>query len=129
MDLVPMGATNLLMVISTSCAIFLSIGQTVFQERLEANLSGVLSPDLVDRIVEGGALSIRQLVDSVNLPPVLKAYSDSVAQVFWIPAIAPVVSFILVAFCKWTALKKEGDTQKDVESIEEQDSAKDSIEV
>lgn len=127
-DLVPMGATNLLMVISTSCAIFLSIGQTVFEERLQSNLAGVLSPTTIDGIIDGGAMSIRQVVSDVKLPKVLSAYSDSVTEVFWIPAIAPVLSFLLVAFCKWTSLTKVGDTKDAIKTKRDGESSDKQVE-
>jgi hypothetical protein len=129
-DLVPIGATNLLMVISTSCAVFLSVGQTVFQEQLDANLSFVLEPSLVRSLTQGGVNSIRALVSSDNLPVVLRAYSNSTTHVFvscqyynvdtrfrahflqWIPAVAPIISFVLVACCKWTSAKAPNTTKK-----------------
>ncbi|KAH4161849.1 hypothetical protein HBI04_127330 [Parastagonospora nodorum] len=104
-DLVPLGATNLLMVISTSCAIFLAIGQAVFQGRLATNLAEIVSPDIAEKVVSVGVTRFRDVVSLVDLPGVLRAYSDSATDVFYIPAIAPVLSFILVAFCRWTTIK------------------------
>lgn len=40
-DLVPLGSSTLLTVISASCSIFTAIGQAVFQRRLQVDLAGV----------------------------------------------------------------------------------------
>jgi hypothetical protein len=82
MDLVPMGASILLMVISTSCAIFLAIGQSVFQHRLVANLSTIVPSHTVDEILSVGATRIREVVSMTHLPAVLRAYSTSTTQAF-----------------------------------------------
>ncbi|KAF1940885.1 MFS general substrate transporter [Clathrospora elynae] len=115
MDLVPLGASNLLMVISTSCAIFLAIGQAVFQDRLAMNLSGVVSPDTVNELVSVGATRIREVTSTIDLPAVLRAYSDATTQVFYLPAAAPVISFFLIACCRWTSVKKPEEGPKDVD--------------
>jgi hypothetical protein len=82
MDLVPLGATNLLMIISTSCAIFLAIGQAVFEERLATNLSQVVNLEVVQQVLSVGATQVRNVVSAVDLSSVLEAYSSSATQVF-----------------------------------------------
>jgi ABC-type methionine transport system permease subunit len=81
-DLVPLGATNLLTIISTSCAIFLAIGQAVFDRRLIVNLSQVVDSDTTQKIISVGATRVRDVVSAVELPAVLEAYSSSATQVF-----------------------------------------------
>ena len=81
-DLVPIGATTLLFGISTSCAVFLSIGQAVFADRISINLSQVVPADVVSKVVSVGATSIRSVVSASDLPAVLQAYSNAVTQVF-----------------------------------------------
>ena len=81
-DLVPIGATTLLSGISTSCAIFLSMGQTLFNARLSNNLSHVVPADVVTRVVSVGATSVRSVVGANDLPAVLQAYSKAITQVF-----------------------------------------------
>lgn len=125
-DLVPLGSSTLLSVISTSCAIFLAIGQTVFQGRLQANLSTVVSNDVVDEIINSGVTKVGSLVDASELPTVIQKYSLSVTQVFvsicpipfmshctyvdhkqYIPAVAPVISVLLLLGCKWISTKSK----------------------
>ncbi|PVI03881.1 MFS general substrate transporter [Periconia macrospinosa] len=115
-ELVPLGASFLLMVISTSCAIFLAIGQALFQERLVANLSRVTSLQTVADILAVGATRFRDVLQSPDSQSIVKAYSDSITQVFYIPGVAPALSFFLVVCCRWTSLNKpekakESDTE------------------
>jgi hypothetical protein len=132
-DLVPLGATNLLMIISTSCAIFLAVGQAVFENRLISNLGQVLDKGAVEDIMAAGVTGLRKAVDSRDSAAVLREYSHSITQVFvstrvafrsslltelkYIAAAAPAISFLLVAFCKWTTLQKP-ENKKIVEKDE-----------
>lgn len=81
-DLVPLGSTTLLTIISTSCAIFMAIGQTVFQKRLQVNLSDVVPEHVVQEIINSGVTDLRSLVGASELPMVIQEYSKSVTQVF-----------------------------------------------
>jgi hypothetical protein len=82
-ELVPIGASSLMMFLSAACAIFLAIGQSIFQDRLRGNLfHAKVSPDVIDRLVSVGATNFRPLVSSMDLPNVIDAYSKSIAEVF-----------------------------------------------
>ena len=81
-DLVPLGSSTLLSVISTSCSIFMAIGQAVFQRQLQVNLGGVIPSHLVDSIIDSGVTTVASQVDSSELPAVIERYSLSVTQVF-----------------------------------------------
>jgi hypothetical protein len=81
-DLVPLGSSTLLAIISTSCAIFMAIGQTIFQRRLEVNLVTVVSPEVVNDIISSGVTDMVSLVTSEQLPAVIHEYSKAVAQTF-----------------------------------------------
>lgn len=81
-DLVPLGSSTLLTVISASCSIFMAIGQAVFQRRLQANLGGVVAQPVVDNITNSGVTSVSSLVPPPALPAVIRQYSLSVTQVF-----------------------------------------------
>ncbi|KAI1496199.1 major facilitator superfamily domain-containing protein [Biscogniauxia marginata] len=111
-ELVPIGAATLLMVISTSCSIFLAMGQTVFQGALRANLASVVPPDVIESIISVGATNVGSVVDTPALSAVIRAYGKAVTQVFYIPAGAPVISFILVACCRWIMTKKQPSKDK-----------------
>ena len=81
-DLVPIGATTLLFGMSTSCAVFLAVGQAVFQDRLSSELSQVVPSSVVKEIISVGATQIHTVVNTQDVAGVINAYSDAVAQVF-----------------------------------------------
>jgi len=106
-ELVPLGATNLLTVISTSCAIFTAIGQALFQKRLMVNLSAVLPPDAVDRVIDAGATNIGTVIDPDLLPEVMPRYGKSVTEVFVSRTLVPkaqdkIANKSLVCHCCWS---------------------------
>lgn len=81
-DLVPLGSSTLLSIISASCAIFMAIAQAVFQKQLQSNLGSLLSMDGIHQILDSGVTELSSLVSVGALPEVVKQYSLSVTQVF-----------------------------------------------
>ncbi|GKZ51783.1 hypothetical protein AbraIFM66951_007159, partial [Aspergillus brasiliensis] len=81
-DLVPLGATTLLFVISASCAIFLAIGEAIFQAQLRNQLAHVASSALSNAVISAGASGWRSIVRSADIPMVIHAYSIAVTRVF-----------------------------------------------
>ena len=82
-DLVPLGSSTLLAVISTSCAIFMAAGQALFQRRLQVNLGEAGVPGaVVDSIIHSGVTDLGSLVGASALPDVVRNYSLSVTQTF-----------------------------------------------
>ncbi|KAL2020338.1 hypothetical protein VTK56DRAFT_8566 [Thermocarpiscus australiensis] len=106
-DLVPVGSSTLLAIISTSCAIFMAVGQAVFQRQLTKNLGGVVDDAMVERIIDSGVTSVREVVSPAQLREVIDKYSLSVTQVFHIPAVSPALSFLLLLGCKWISTKSK----------------------
>ncbi|KAI1145158.1 hypothetical protein F4825DRAFT_457795 [Nemania diffusa] len=105
-ELAPTGSSNLLMFVSTSCSVFLAIGQLVFQKRLETNLSSVVPPNVVSDIISAGATNFRSVLPpSADVSATVQAYGKSVTQTFYIPAGAPVISFLIVCGCQWISIK------------------------
>lgn len=60
----------------------MAVGQTLFNQRLKANLSNSLSSDAVQEIIDSGVTSLRSLVGASDLPQVIREYSESVTQVW-----------------------------------------------
>jgi len=81
-ELVPIGASNLLMIISTSCAIFLAAGQALFQQRLIVHLSTVVEDDVVKKVISAGATNLGSVVEPSQLPLVIREYSNAITDVF-----------------------------------------------
>ncbi|KAI1113353.1 major facilitator superfamily domain-containing protein [Nemania sp. NC0429] len=123
-DLVPLGSSTLLSIISMSCAIFIAIGQAIFQRQLQNNLGSVVDGDVVKEIINSGVTDLTSLVSASELPTVIQKYSLSVTQVFYIPAVAPVISFILLLGCKWISTKSRQNPTVSIEGSEKTDAEK-----
>ncbi|CAH0021576.1 unnamed protein product [Clonostachys rhizophaga] len=109
-DLVPLGSSTLLTIISTSCAVFMGIGQAVFEKRLKLNLESSVSKDIAQQIISAGATDVRSLIgpnDTNELPIIINQYSKSISEIWYIPAAAPAVSFLLIACCRWISLNSK----------------------
>ncbi|GFN13728.1 MDR family MFS transporter [Aspergillus tubingensis] len=106
-DLVPVGATTLLFVISASCATFLAIGEAVFQTQLKNELADIASATVANAVISAGASGWRSFVPSTEIPMVISAYSSAVTRVFYLTAAAPVLSFLLVSCTRWTSTKDQ----------------------
>ena len=104
-DLVPMGSSTLLAIISTSCAIFMAIGQAVFNQRLKSNLGTMVSQDVLNEIAKYGVTNVRSLVSASELPGVIQEYSKAVTQV-WVNTLSTFV-------CTKTDLGCPKDTRAD----------------
>ncbi|CAG8960295.1 hypothetical protein HYFRA_00012815 [Hymenoscyphus fraxineus] len=113
-ELIPLGATILLFGVSMSGAVFLAIGQAVFESRLTGNLGRVVPETVVEKVLSTGATGLKSVVDAENLPVVLQAYSESITQVFYIAAAAPVIGFMVLLGARWTRLKKK-DAKEETE--------------
>jgi hypothetical protein len=84
-DLVPLGSSTLLTIISTSCAVFMGIGQAVFEKRLELNLESSVSKDIAQQIISAGATDVRSLIgpnDTNELPIIINQYSKSISEIW-----------------------------------------------
>lgn len=82
-ELAPTGSSNLLMFVSTSCSIFLALGQLAFQQRLNTNLSAVVSPSVAQKVISAGATNFRSVLPaSADVRATVDAYGKSVTQAF-----------------------------------------------
>ncbi|PVI03884.1 MFS general substrate transporter [Periconia macrospinosa] len=106
-DIVHIGSTTLLFFMSISCAICLAIGQTIFQLRLNDLLLQIVSPTTVEELLSSGARDLPSVVEPGNLAKVIQSYSSALTDVFFVPAVGPILSFIFVFFTTWVLLKNK----------------------
>jgi hypothetical protein len=67
---------------SVSCAICLTFGQAIFELRLEHLLHDVVSPDVVEDLIDNGIKDVPLVVSSQYLGDVLAAFSRALTDVF-----------------------------------------------
>ena len=96
-------------------AVYLAVGQAIFEDRLVANLSQIVPPDTVREVLSGGATQLYSIARGQGLSIVINAYSAAITKVFFLPAIAPAISFAFVCGTRWISVKKDRqDASKEV---------------
>ncbi|KAJ5115390.1 MFS transporter [Penicillium alfredii] len=114
-------ATSILAFTQTlSSAVFLSVGQSVFQNRLIANLQSI-SPDIdAPLVVHSGAMGFRQHFSAAQLPLALHAYNQALVQTFFVAVATSALSIVGPIFMEWLSLKPEKKTKDKDEDEESQ---------
>ncbi|KAL2049759.1 hypothetical protein ABVK25_009982 [Lepraria finkii] len=86
-------------------ALFISVGQNIFTNRLVTNLAANV-PNLNPSIVlQVGATSLRQAVDPGNLAGVLSAYNGAITQAFYVSLAMACFSIIGSLGMEWKSVK------------------------
>lgn len=101
-------------------AIFVSVGQAVFQQSLIHKLSSVANIS-AEMIVHTGATDIRHIVPEQYLPQVLLAYNGALSDTFKVGVACAVATIVAGLTMEWKSVKglKHGGPQKPVEKGEE----------
>ncbi|KAF9882704.1 hypothetical protein FE257_005512 [Aspergillus nanangensis] len=99
-------ATTLLTFTQTlSSAVFLSVGQSVFQNQLIVNLHQYAPSVDASAVIAGGVTAIRDNVSSKLLPSALAAYNDSIMQTFYVAVAMAALSLVGALCLDWISLK------------------------
>lgn len=103
---IPVGIAIITFSQSLSAALFISIAQNVFQNRLMASLTEYAPRVNPDSVIKAGATNLsRQLSESV-LPSVLYAYNAAVTQTFYVSVAAGALSFVGAGLVQWKSMKR-----------------------
>lgn len=93
-------------------AIFLSIGESVFANRLIANLQARLPGLNADAIIASGATGLRDKFTAKQLPLVLGAYNKAIMQTFYVGVVMASISVFGPVFMEWLSIKKHAGKQE-----------------
>jgi hypothetical protein len=105
---VPIGTACLLFVQILGGAIFVSVGQNTFTNKLIAELVALDIPQLDPAaIVQIGATQLRTVVDAKLLPAVLLGYNAAVAKTFQVALIMSCLSVLGAAGMEWKSIKRK----------------------
>jgi len=113
-DDVSIGTAAVISSQSLGGALFLSIGNTIFQSRLIKASSQHLIDIDVKELIDGGAAAFRNLVPPDKLPTVLKIYNKALTDVFTMSIPLGILSALMACFIEWKSVKKPA--AKDQES-------------
>ncbi|KAK4230683.1 major facilitator superfamily domain-containing protein [Podospora fimiseda] len=93
-------------------AIFLSVGNSVFQNQLIKASHAELLPGLdIKRVIDAGAASFRRLIPDDELPIVLHVYNDALRMVFMVGIPLGVLAAVISCFIEWKSVKVLKDDQ------------------
>lgn len=92
---------------SFCAAIFLSIGELIFNNSFRTLLPKNAPSVDAGKVVQAGATAFRQVVSESELPGVLVAYADSIDRVFYMTAAMAVGCFAFAFGMGWKNLKKK----------------------
>lgn len=87
-------------------AIFLSIGDLIFSERLRSGLESHVPEIDADAVIAAGGIGFRRIVPDEYLPGALQAYSEGVTGVFYLLLAMASVGFFLSFGIGWKNIKK-----------------------
>jgi hypothetical protein len=106
LDDIPIGIAIITFAQSLSGAIFISVAQTVFENRLVASISRYAPKVNPSALIEGGAANLSQRLSKEVLPSVLYAYNIAVTQTFYVSVTAALLSFVGAGLVQWKSMKK-----------------------
>ncbi|KAK5129720.1 hypothetical protein LTR08_002931 [Meristemomyces frigidus] len=104
---VPMGVSLMFFCQQLGGAIFISVGQNVFESKLVSELIRLV-PDLSpEEIVNTGATDLRRIVSPQDLPAVLEVYNSALRQVFVVAAAMACLAAIGAFALEWKSVKSK----------------------
>ena len=103
---IPVGIAIITFAQSLSGAMFVSIAQTVFENRLVASIKAHAPKVSPNALIKAGAAHLSQRVPKEVLPSVLHAYNIAVTQTFYVSVAAAILSFIGAGLVQWKSMKR-----------------------
>lgn len=102
---VPIGTAIIMFSQTLGGALFISVAQNVFTNKLLSNLEAIV-PDLNPAIVlAAGATNLKNVVDPKDLSGVLTAYNGAIVNCFYVSVALAVVSIFGAVFMEWKSVK------------------------
>ncbi|KAH8799051.1 major facilitator superfamily domain-containing protein [Xylogone sp. PMI_703] len=102
---VPLGTSLVAFVQTLGGALFVSVGQNVFSNRLVQDLAKYV-PDVDPNIVlNTGATSIQQTISKADLPGVTLAYNNALTRSFLVACIMSALTILGAAAMEWRSVK------------------------
>ncbi|KAL2260690.1 hypothetical protein VTK26DRAFT_5239 [Humicola hyalothermophila] len=102
----PVATTAVVASQSLGAALFVAVGNSVFQNRLlEATADDVVKGVDVKALIDAGAASFRQLVPADQLPTMLKLYNEALTKVFLLSVPLGALATVISGFIEWKSVK------------------------
>ncbi|KAJ6089553.1 hypothetical protein N7467_004769 [Penicillium canescens] len=102
---IPSGTAIIMFAQTLGGAIFVAVGQNVFQNQLVHNIVKHAPDQSASKLISAGATMIRTLVAEPALSRVLIAYNDAIIQTFYVAVAMGALSLVGPAFVEWISVK------------------------
>ncbi|KAJ5171101.1 uncharacterized protein N7500_003884 [Penicillium coprophilum] len=102
---IPSGTAIVMFAQTLGGAIFVSVGQNVFQNQLVQNLAHYAPEEDAAKLISAGATMLRSIVSGDALHQVLIAYNAAIVQTFYVAVAMGALSLIGPIFVEWLSVK------------------------
>jgi hypothetical protein len=86
-------------------ALFISVGQSVFQNKLYPQMQAIDPSLTAEEIIKAGATGLKALVSEGQLPGVLAAYAKSLNATFHVAVAMSALAVVMACFVEWKNIK------------------------
>ena len=111
-DDIPIATSAILFAQTLGGAIFVSVGESVFENRLASGLVARVPSVNPVAVISTGATGFRRVVDSEDLPAVLVSYNGALTKTFVVCVVMACLSMIGAAGMEWRSVKGEMEVGK-----------------
>jgi hypothetical protein len=105
MDDIPTGTTAMIFFQTLGAAIFISVGQTVFNNKFFVGMQAIFPGASPEQFVTIGATNLKKMVPPMFLNQVLNLYNSALIRLFYIPLALACLSSIAALFMEWRSVK------------------------
>lgn len=105
LDDVPVGTSLIIFMQTLGGALFISVAQNIFTNRLVSNLLEKVPTMDPSIVLKTGATSLKGAVNAALLPDVLLAYNDALTQTFYVSLAVAALSIFGSAGMEWKSVK------------------------
>lgn len=105
MDDIPTGTTAMIFFQTLGAAIFISVGQTIFNNKFFTGIQTIFPGASPEAFITIGATNMKKVIPVILLDKVLHLYNASIARLFYIPLILACISAIASLFMEWRSVK------------------------
>ncbi|OQE41981.1 hypothetical protein PENCOP_c004G09042 [Penicillium coprophilum] len=102
---IPSGTAIVMFAQTLGGAIFVSVGQNVFQNQLVQNLAHYAPEEDAAKLISAGATMLRSIVSGDALHQVLIAYNAAIVQTFYVAVAMGALSLVGPIFVEWLSVK------------------------
>lgn len=111
-DQIPIGLTVINFVQTLGGTVFVTVCQTLLDNRLVAGLEGKIAGFDPSMVSNSGATSLRTLVPADQVPLLLEVYNDSIRAIWYVGLSMACLAFLASFGLEWKSVKSNKKSEK-----------------